>query len=305
MTLTTAKRLMALFLCTTLLFAGLFAWQLSGGALPEFSLPWEEEDPWADDGEEEDPWADDEEEGPDRSVLALENQPRENYTDEMKIPAGVVLDQGTKDRERMGDHQGSPYFCNIDFYNAKPTETLLLLPNFRTYQQTSQDTCGPACVVMVLDYYGKLGDWNEQSLAELATSHADVHGGLCLDQMMEIFQKVGGFELKTTYDYGKRVNSINELMLQTNVEKGIPTIIGWNDRGGHWQVVIGYDSMGTVDPWDDVVILADPSDDTDHNQDGYYVYSMQRLLTNFAFYGMTGVEDHVYRRCFLAPQPAE
>ena len=123
--------------------------------------------------------------------------------------------------------------------------------------------------------------------------------------MMEIFQKVGGFEMKTTYDYGKRVNSINELMLQTNVEKGIPTIIGWNDRGGHWQVVIGYDSMGTVDPWDDVVILADPSDDTDHNQDGYYVYSMQRLLSNFAFYSMEGVEDHLYRRCFIAPQPAK
>ena len=87
MTLTTAKRLMALFLCTTLLFAGLFAWQLSGGALPEFPLP-REEDPWADGGEEEDPWAG-EEDGPDRSVLALEDQPRENYTDEMKIDSTV------------------------------------------------------------------------------------------------------------------------------------------------------------------------------------------------------------------------
>ncbi len=288
MTLTTAKRLMALFLCTTLLFAGLFAWQLTGTGVPFYAAPSETEG-----GQQE------------GASPNLVEQSEGNYTDGMKIPTRTVLDQEVKERERSGDHPGSPYFCNIDFYNAKPTETLLLLPSFRTYQQTSQDSCGLACVMMVLDYYDKLADWDEQSLGALPTSHEDIHNGLCLEQMMEIFQKVGGFEMKTTYDYGKRVNSINELMLQTNVEKGIPTIIGWNDRGGHWQVVIGYDSMGTVDPWDDVVILADPSDDTDHNQDGYYVYSMQRLLSNFAFYSMEGVEDHLYRRCFIAPQPAK
>jgi len=290
MTLTTAKRLTALFLCTTLLFGGLFAWQLAGGIVPSPKPGGSGENGGEPEG--------------DPSVLALENQPRGNYTDEMKIPAEAVLEEEVKERERMGDHQGSPYFCDIDFYNAKPTETLMLLPHFRTYQQTSQDTCGLACVLMVLDYYGKLGDWDEKSLGELYTSH-EVHGGLCLEQMMEIFDRIGGFEVKTTYDYGKRTSSIDEYMFQTNVEKGIPTIVGWNDRGGHWQVVIGYDTMGTSDSWDDVVILADPADDTDHNQDGYYVYSMQRLLTNFAFYGMSGVEDHVYRRCFLAPKLAE
>ena len=122
MTLTTAKRLMALFLCTTLLFAGLFAWQLTGAGVPSYAAPSETE------GEKQ--------EGASPNLV---EQPEGNYTDGMKIPTRTVLDQEVKERERSGDHPGSPYFCNIDFYNAKPTETLLLLPSFRTYQQTSQD----------------------------------------------------------------------------------------------------------------------------------------------------------------------
>ena len=31
----------------------------------------------------------------------------------------------------------SPYFQQLDFYNMQPTDSLVLLPKFRTYQQTS------------------------------------------------------------------------------------------------------------------------------------------------------------------------
>jgi hypothetical protein len=41
-------------------------------------------------------------------------------------------------------------------------------------------------------------------------------------------------------------------------------MIGWNDWGGHWQVIIGYDTMGTEVEQDDVLIVADPYDTTDH-----------------------------------------
>jgi hypothetical protein len=40
-------------------------------------------------------------------------------------------------------------------------------------------------------------------------------------------------------------------------------------HSGHWEVIIGYDDMGTPYVYDDVVILADPHDTFDHYQDGY------------------------------------
>ena len=62
------------------------------------------------------------------------------------------------------------------------------------------------------------------------------------------------------------------------IENDIPMMIGWDEWGGHWQVIIGYDSMGTEGTQDDVLILADAYDTTDHNQDGYVVESFERLV---------------------------
>ena len=41
--------------------------------------------------------------------------------------------------------------------------------------------------------------------------------------------------------------------------------------GGHWRVIIGYDTMGTQTIADDVLIFADTYDTADHNQDGYSI----------------------------------
>ena len=63
------------------------------------------------------------------------------------------------------------------------------------------------------------------------------------------------------------------------LEKDIPIMIGWDEWGGHWQVIVGYDDMGTPEATqDDVLILADPYDTTDHNQDGYVIESFERLV---------------------------
>ena len=50
--------------------------------------------------------------------------------------------------------------------------------------------------------------------------------------------------------------------------------------GGHWQVVIGYDDMGAETTQDDVMIMADPYDTTDYNQDGYFIYGAERFYYN-------------------------
>lgn len=33
--------------------------------------------------------------------------------------------------------------------------------------------------------------------------------------------------------------------IQETLANDTPIIVGWNDWGGHWQTIIGYDTMGT------------------------------------------------------------
>ena len=228
-----------------------------------------------------------------------------NFTDEMKIPYTAYLDELELREERAGDHPGSPYFYNIDFYNAESTGTLSILPRFRTIQQAKNFTCGVVSIQMVLDYFGKMGDWNEESLKDLCDDHTDEHLGLCLDQLIQIFNKVGGFQLETTYDHlDDHYWDLTPQLFQEYIKQGIPVIVGWIDRGGHWMVVIGYDDMGTPDySYDDVFILADSNDTTDHNADGYTVVNAQRLFSCFSFYSLQGLEGHQADYCFIAPRP--
>jgi len=69
-------------------------------------------------------------------------------------------------------------------------------------------------------------------------------------------------------------------------------------------VIIGYDTMGTETTQDDVIIVADPYDTTDHNQDGYGVYAAERFLYNFTFYNFFSEESgELNDYCFLVATP--
>ena len=61
-----------------------------------------------------------------------------------------------------------------------------------------------------------------------------------------------------------------------NIEAGRPIMVEWADWDGHWQAIIGYDNNGTPGIGDDILIFADPYDTTDHWQDGYYYYPLER-----------------------------
>ena len=96
----------------------------------------------------------------------------ENFSDEMKIPYATDLspEDGADSVERAGDHENSPYFAHPDVYNMESTDTLTVLHNFKTQQQTSEWSCGVTSALMVLEWYDMLGDWNEETLAELRHS---------------------------------------------------------------------------------------------------------------------------------------
>ena len=230
-----------------------------------------------------------------------------NYGDEMKMEYRTdYADGGANSVERNGDHEDSPYFYHADFYNAEPKDGLYILPQFKTIQQTSWWSCGVSCTEMVLDYFGKRCEWNEASRAELRVDHEEQHIGTCLDQVIDMFRAVGGFELETTYDYAENPDAIDLTFIRERIAAGIPVIVGWNDWGGHWQVIIGYDTMGTETEGDDVIIVADPFDTTDHNQDGYGVYGAERFIYNFTFFDFFGdAPDHARDKCFVAVKPVQ
>jgi len=228
-----------------------------------------------------------------------------NYTDEMKIPydGDMSEEDGADSVERWGDHDGSPYFSRIDFYNAKPTDTLVILEKFRTQQQTTEWSCGVTTALMVLDWYGKLGDYNEETLSEFRTPGGSEPGATSLRQMIEIFDGVGGFNCYSTFDCVDDVYDVFTLdYIQECLHDGNPVMIGWNDWGGHWQAIIGYDTMGTETEQDDVIVVADPYDTTDHNQDGYGIYGAERFIYNFTFYNFFP-EEELNDMCFLVATP--
>ena len=230
-----------------------------------------------------------------------------NFTDEMKFDDGCDLsvEDGADSVERLGDHPDSPYFSHLDFYNMASTDTLTILSHFKTIQQSSEWSCGVASALMTLEWYGLRGGYTEESLASLR-SNGTTPEATSLTQMIEMFDGVGGFTCYSAIDAGEDVYDIFTFdYIQETLAAGNPIMIGWNDWGGHWQVIIGYDNMGTETAQDDVIIVADPYDTTDHNQDGYGVYPAERFLYNFTFYDFFDeASGELNDMCFLVATPA-
>ncbi|MDR0839547.1 MAG: hypothetical protein LBN99_07935 [Oscillospiraceae bacterium] len=253
---------------------------------------------------------------PEPPVITPEPTPGGNYSDEMKITYGRDLspEDGADGvpgyfEERQGDHAGSPYFSSIDPYNMVSTDTLTILPKFRTIQQTSEWSCGVAAALMVVDYFypGKFDEWG---LGELRPQ-GNKPSATSLDEEIAIFEKLNdadsiNFVLETTRDLGESVYEEFHLDTILNyLKNGTPVLVCWNDWGGHWQAIIGYDTMGTDDfEGDDVLIVADPYDTTDHNQDGYGVYGAERFLYNFTMYNFFGDDPADNDMLFIAAKPA-
>lgn len=184
-------------------------------------------------------------------------------------PPGLALG-GTAAHIRNENRQPSPYYHHPDFYNFRGGGSLVILPNFRTYQQTTEYTCGPAALLMAAYYRGVL-------LNELEVAHASgstKQQGTSTRGMVKYLKHTGWLVRSSLFE--PKTASLK--FLRNEVEKGNPVMVEWIDWAGHWQVVIGYDDMGTPDdPADDVLIMADPYDTSDHLQDGYYIVPAQRF----------------------------
>lgn len=206
----------------------------------------------------------------------------------------------------------------LDFYNGidistgeNISDSLLLIKGFDTYIQNQSYTCADVASMMVENYYTGCG-LNEDKVSSLENAmNSNADFGTGTEAVKAYFDSLGWYTLvnygKTgdydTYDPSNEYLTwpidcyeLNEngewyyspyeplKFLRDNVAAGMPTIVECIDWGGHWLVVVGYDDMGTSDfnskddIRDDVIIMADPGDKTDHNWNGYYIFPAARFL---------------------------
>jgi hypothetical protein len=211
-------------------------------------------------------------------------------------PSGTALN-GAAAYAGKCDHTDSKYFAHPDVYQLQSNQSLTVLSKFRTYQQTTEVTCGPASALMVLYHFGNTG-WDENRLATIMQTHKDLDGdnhenpgvanergewGTSTDRMVRFFEQIGwkvqsSLTASNTGD-GKTFSGHEQFKnwLIGNLKENTPVMVEWIDWMGHWQVIIGYDTMGTDTLGDDLIIFADPYDTSDHLQDGYYLFNAERF----------------------------
>ena len=231
-----------------------------------------------------------------------------------------------------GDHAASVYYGNPDFYNMESDDQLTILKNFKTFQQTTEYSCGAASALMALTHFG-IDSYSELALSELGKVSVDedtvgakpgsannyYEYGANVGKLVSLFEQVEGIKVvETSYrtDYADSIQanqgytdndvgnlprafesvslyaSENDPNTEAWVENASDSyfvkwvtghlknneliLVEWSDWDGHWQVIIGYDTLGTPGIGDDIIIFADPYDTSDHWQDGYYYYPAER-----------------------------
>jgi len=217
---------------------------------------------------------------------SLEELPKDSSEESryIEVLSQVAEDGGAYTKQGKHDILNSKYFKYIDIYNMKNTESLVLLEKFKTYQQTSEYTCGIASLIMAV-YYINNTVLDEVEMTKRAGAN-ETHGTLIVN-LQKLVSELG-------FDYESRTNFTEEndptrneksfaAYIKESLGKKEPIIVISNDWGGHYSVIIGYDDMGTEDyTEDDIIILADPYDTTDHMSDGYTIFSFERYYAQMS-----------------------
>ncbi len=210
-------------------------------------------------------------------------------------------DEGADAYNGALDHTNSRYYPIVDYFWLEPDENLRILPQFRTYQQTTEYTCGAASALMVLYRYG-VETYDEMALAEAMKT--DPEKGTTVEGLAGFFRDLGwNVDYHASTEYRFEDIEAWQAYLTEKLDAGIPVMVDWVDWAGHWQVIVGLDTCGSDDPYDDVLILADPYDITDHCQDGFYIFSFGRFFDMWRE-GPCAAKEVPYVQPFVAAKPA-
>ncbi|HQO49590.1 MAG TPA: C39 family peptidase [Bacteroidales bacterium] len=185
----------------------------------------------------------------------------------------------------MDTNHSRYYVLDITAAGTIPGRTFIPMT---IHQQTTDYSCGPSAVVTLLGYYGRTAD-EMQIASEMGTSTSCGTN----PQQMADWLSVNGFEASW------HENGTLE-MLRASLEDKAPVLVEWSDWGGHWVLVVGYDTRNTETMADDVIIFADPYDRHDDNMDGLTWFNAERFF--YMWYDAL-LFDRVMRRVYVRARP--
>ena len=203
----------------------------------------------------------------------------------LAILAMILLISGaglseTKDAISYTNDTAIPWFPKIDTATLSASENVDFIPNLKAYQQTTDYTCGPAALLSLAKFY-EMPDIEENAKTEMKISQEagtrdfnSSRPGTKPQEMVAWLEK-NGFSVQLEFE--DKGDSTALERLRDNIHNGIPTLVEWIDLSGHWAIAVGYDYRNASDPWDDVLILADPYDRYDDYCDGYSFENANRF----------------------------
>jgi len=210
------------------------------------------------------------------------NSKKDGIMDDIRVKVTGALEKnggGPAAVQGQADVKESPYFKTVDVYNLKSGGSLLLLEKYKTGQQHTGYTCGPAAALTVVRYFQGTSADTEMEIAKIMdTRPAGVKDpGTNTRGMSRYFEKKGWKVKNSLKDGSPKTYEKFLEFVDDNLKNGIPVMVENVDWGGHWRVIIGHDTLGDKNGANDVLILADPYDTTDHHQDGYNIISAERF----------------------------
>jgi hypothetical protein len=160
-----------------------------------------------------------------------------------------------------GENSTIVWFPKIDTVILSSSQNIDFIPNLTAYQQTTDYTCGPAALLSLAKFYGSpdlaCDARNEMKIAhELGTRDMNSSQPGTKPQEMVAWLEKNGFDVLLEFE--DKADGTALQRLRDNIGQGIPTLVEWIDLSGHWAIAVGYDYRNISDPWDDVLILADP-----------------------------------------------
>jgi hypothetical protein len=191
--------------------------------------------------------------------------------------AGPDVAKGAPDKP---NESGIAWFPKIDVSILEASPNVDFIPDLKGYQQSTDYTCGPAALLSLAKFY-KLQGIEENISTEMRIAREsgtrDFNSSKpgTRPEEMAAWLEENGFNVEL--DFEERGDGSALQQLRENIGAGIPTLVEWIDLNGHWAIAVGYDYRNVSDPWDDVLILADPYDMYDDYRDGYSSVNANRF----------------------------
>jgi hypothetical protein len=136
--------------------------------------------------------------------------------------------------------------CDNPFSASGTTKSGVHL-DCKTYHQTTDYTCGPAAVMTLLRYYGRISpsDMNQKTELRIALEMGATDAGTSMSQ-------VTGWLNSHNFNIVDSGTKAESEMIIKNLKKGIPTMFGVNH---HWILAKGFNEGATPDK--DEVLFSD------------------------------------------------